>query len=67
MGTSARDDFQRDVARIALAATHQYGFALAGSGAIREHQLTNRPAEDINLFTAVSHQFHASTTVSITS
>ena len=56
MGTSARNDFQRDVARIALAATHQYGFALAGSGAIREHQLTDRPTEDVDLFTVISHR-----------
>lgn len=56
MGTSARDDFQRDVARIALAATHQYGVALAGSGAIREHQLTNRPTEDVDLFAVISHR-----------
>lgn len=56
MGTSARDEFQRDVARIALAATHQYGFALAGSGAIREHQLTDRPTEDVDLFTVISHR-----------
>lgn len=40
---------QRDVARIALGAVD--GFALAGSGAIREHGLTDRPTEDVDLFT----------------
>ncbi|MFT4164015.1 MAG: nucleotidyl transferase AbiEii/AbiGii toxin family protein [Microlunatus sp.] len=41
---------QRQVARIALARVQ--GFALAGSGAIREHGVTDRPTEDVDLFTA---------------
>ncbi len=40
---------QREVARIALAAVD--GFALAGSGAIREHGVIERPTEDVDLFT----------------
>lgn len=40
---------QREVARIALAAVD--GFALAGSGAVREHGLIDRPTEDVDLFT----------------
>lgn len=40
---------QREIARIALASVD--GFALAGSGAIREHGLTARPTEDVDLFT----------------
>lgn len=40
---------QREVARVALAATE--GFALAGSGAIREHGIIDRPTEDVDLFT----------------
>jgi len=40
---------QREVARIALAGVD--GFALAGSGAIREHGMIDRPTEDIDLFT----------------
>lgn len=40
---------QREVARIALAGVH--GFALAGSGAIREHGVIDRPTEDVDLFT----------------
>lgn len=42
---------QRRIARIALHATHGRDFALAGSGAIREHGLITRPTEDIDLFT----------------
>lgn len=41
---------QRDVARIALAGVDD-GFALAGSGAIREHGVIDRPTEDVDLFT----------------
>jgi hypothetical protein len=43
--------FQRRVAAVALSATMPRGFALAGSGAIREHGLTNRRTADIDLFT----------------
>lgn len=48
-------EVQREVARIALARIGQFGFALAGSGAIREHGLTDRPTEDIDLFTVSQH------------
>lgn len=41
---------QREVARIALASVE--GFALAGSSAIREHGMIDRPTEDVDLFTA---------------
>lgn len=40
---------QREVTRIALAGVD--GFALAGSGAIREHGVIARPTEDVDLFT----------------
>ena len=40
---------QREVTRTALDGLA--GFALAGSGAIREHGLTARPTEDVDLFT----------------
>lgn len=47
---SNRDlEVQRQVARIALASVE--GFALAGSSAIREHGIINRPTEDVDLFT----------------
>lgn len=42
---------QREVARIALEASHDAGFALAGSGAVREHGMTRRLSEDVDLFT----------------
>lgn len=45
-------DRQRGIARLHLqaAGTHS-GFALAGSGAIREHGFIDRPTEDVDLFT----------------
>ena len=43
---------QRRITRLALqAAGQESGFALAGSGAIREHGLIDRPTEDVDLFT----------------
>jgi hypothetical protein len=45
-------DFQLTVAALILGVTSEDGFALAGSGAIREHGLTNRPTQDVDLFTA---------------
>lgn len=43
---------QRRITRLALeAAGDEAGFALAGSGAIREHGLIDRPTEDVDLFT----------------
>lgn len=42
---------QRDVTTLALDAVSGTQFALAGSGAIREHGITGRPTEDIDLFT----------------
>ena len=51
-GAPAAVEFQRRVTRIALAALASTGFALAGSGAVREHGITDRPTEDIDLFTS---------------
>lgn len=49
---SNRREDQRRVARLALeAAGEDAGFALAGAGAIREHGLSDRPTEDVDLFT----------------
>ncbi len=45
-------DFQREVTQVCLAATEHSDVALAGAGAIREHGLTTRQTEDIDLFTA---------------
>lgn len=48
-----RDDqqLQRDLTRIALTALEGHSFALAGSGAIREHGLVDRLTHDVDLFT----------------
>lgn len=45
-------ELQREVTRIALAALGDTSFALAGSGAIREHGIIDRPTQDIDLFTS---------------
>lgn len=44
-------EVQREVTRIALAGIEHFGFVLAGSGAIREHGVIDRPTEDVDLFT----------------
>lgn len=49
---SAEEDLQREITRAALRALHRTGFALAGSGAIREHGLVERPTRDVDLFTS---------------
>jgi hypothetical protein len=45
-------EHQREVTRLLLSVIEDEGFALAGSGAIREHGLTSRPTEDVDLFTS---------------
>lgn len=47
---------QRRLTREALEVLERYGFALAGSGAIREHGIINRPTEDIDLFTVMAFE-----------
>jgi hypothetical protein len=49
---------QREITRIALAAAGDDGFVLAGSGAIREHGLIDRPTEDIDLFSIQQSSQH---------
>ena len=44
------DPFQADVARIALTAAGQRGFALAGGNALVAHGVLDRPTEDVDLF-----------------
>jgi len=46
-------EYQREVTRLLLSVVDGAGFALAGSGAIREHGVTSRPTEDVDLFTSV--------------
>lgn len=45
------EEHQRAATRIMLDAMQGQGFALAGSGAIREHGVIDRPTEDVDLFT----------------
>jgi hypothetical protein len=50
----AEVDYQREVTRLALGSLAGGGFALAGSGAIREHGIIDRPTQDIDLFTSIT-------------
>nr|WP_157640874.1 nucleotidyl transferase AbiEii/AbiGii toxin family protein [Longispora albida] len=49
------------IARVALAATEQYGFCLAGGYAVEAHGMVRRVSEDVDLFTvaAAEDQFPA--------
>lgn len=49
-------ELQRAVTRIALEASASSGFALAGSGAIREHGVITRMSQDIDLFTSNTNE-----------
>ena len=49
---SREEELQRNVTRLALKALGGTSFALAGSGAIREHGIIDRPTEDVDLFTS---------------
>ncbi|MGA1813710.1 nucleotidyl transferase AbiEii/AbiGii toxin family protein [Frondihabitans sp. 4ASC-45] len=46
-------DLQRAVTQVALSGLDEYRFALAGSGAIREHGIVDRLTRDVDLFTNV--------------
>ena len=57
------DPFQAEVARVALVAAGDHGFALAGGNALVAHGLVERPTQDVDLFSpqagapgAVSHR-----------
>lgn len=54
--------FQRHVTTLLLDHISTMGFALAGSGAIREHGITQRPTNDIDLFTTAATGPEAFTT-----
>lgn len=56
-------EFQRFITQIALEASKDGSFALAGSGAIREHGLISRPTEDIDLFSIMSASENFSSSV----
>ena len=45
------DGLHRDVAAIALRAAARHGFALGGGDALIAHGVTDRPTEDVDLFT----------------
>ncbi|MFF3443538.1 nucleotidyl transferase AbiEii/AbiGii toxin family protein [Streptosporangium sp. NPDC002721] len=46
------DDYHRRLARIALEAAGEHGFALAGGYAVQAYGVLQRPSEDIDLFTS---------------
>jgi Nucleotidyl transferase AbiEii toxin, Type IV TA system len=45
------NELHRRVATIALRAANRYGFALGGGNALIAHGLTDRPTQDVDLFT----------------
>ena len=47
------EELQRDLTRVALTALDGRAFALAGSGAIREHGMVDRLTHDVDLFMRV--------------
>lgn len=47
----AIDHLHRQVARIALRAAAEHGFALAGGNALLAHEVGDRPTQDVDLFT----------------
>lgn len=53
---TADSGLQRYVSRTLSTELGEAGFALAGSGAIREHGLIDRPTEDIDLFTVMAQK-----------
>lgn len=61
---STDEELQRDVTRAALRALDGTPFALAGSGAIREHGITDRPTQDVDLFTSDVDAAHFDAAVS---
>lgn len=48
---AAFEQVQQRVAAVALRSAAASGFALAGAGAIRAHGVTDRPTQDVDLFT----------------
>jgi hypothetical protein len=46
------DPVHHRLAKIGLAASQQFGFALAGGYAVQAHGILQRPSEDVDLFTA---------------
>lgn len=46
----AVEPFKARVAKVALAAAHAEGFALAGGNALAAHELLSRPTQDVDLF-----------------
>jgi hypothetical protein len=49
---STDGELQCEITRLALRTLDGTPFALAGSGAIREHGIIDRPTQDIDLFTS---------------
>ena len=49
---SDSEEPQREITRVALRSLDGTSFVLAGSGAMREHGLVDRPTEDVDLFTS---------------
>lgn len=57
------DPFHERLARVALRAAGQYGFALAGGYAVQAHGFLDRPSTDVDLFAAANSDFNFSAAV----
>jgi hypothetical protein len=55
------DEFQAEVARVALQSAQRHGFALAGGNALAVHGVIVRPTEDVDLFTGPEGDLQAAT------
>ena len=55
------DEFQAEVAKVALQSAQRHGFALAGGNALAVHGVIVRPTEDIDLFTSREGNVQAAT------
>ncbi|MGH3792592.1 MAG: nucleotidyl transferase AbiEii/AbiGii toxin family protein [Pseudonocardiaceae bacterium] len=52
-------------ARVGLAATEQFGFALVGGYAVQAHSFLERPSEDVDLFTEAEDRFDEAVSAAI--
>jgi hypothetical protein len=53
------DELHEEVARVALGAAAEHGFALGGGNALIAHGIISRPTEDVDLFTDEEHGVEA--------
>lgn len=60
------DPLHERVAKVGLAATERFGFALAGGYAVQAHGFLNRRSEDVDLFTSARGGFDSAVRAALT-